>query len=331
MAGTSAALLGGEVYHYHTKLMMKEPFTGGAFVWHQDYVRRGIGDVGSGNARRKLHRPPALKICSNALARALPHPPPPLVHRPQGYWYKNSCMFPDMLTAFIAVDKCTVDNGCMTVRSCRNGKQAALPHARFSPCAPGTCASHRAHAQVLRGSHRAGRIEHIMVGGQTGADMERVGELAKVRPKGQQGALAAGQQQPGGRQRGRSRIAGVYVHRKPLLYSPPFPPRCSPPTGWSSTPETAFFSTATFCTQARPTRGERDTQGKSKGIVTPHLTSAHPRATHLCFPLSAPIDDGPSSVPTTGVATTPTRSTTTLKYVERPLTENITQRGVPTT
>lgn len=38
VAGTSAALLGGEVYHYHTKLMMKEPFTGGAFVWHQDYV-----------------------------------------------------------------------------------------------------------------------------------------------------------------------------------------------------------------------------------------------------------------------------------------------------
>jgi len=30
-------LLGGEVYHYHTKLMMKEPFTGGSHIWHQDY------------------------------------------------------------------------------------------------------------------------------------------------------------------------------------------------------------------------------------------------------------------------------------------------------
>ena len=30
-------LLGGEVYHYHTKLMMKEAFTGGRFIWHQDY------------------------------------------------------------------------------------------------------------------------------------------------------------------------------------------------------------------------------------------------------------------------------------------------------
>src|SRR5262245_58960676 len=31
------ALLGGEVYHYHTKMMLKEPFVGGAWEWHQDY------------------------------------------------------------------------------------------------------------------------------------------------------------------------------------------------------------------------------------------------------------------------------------------------------
>ena len=31
-------LLGGhEIYHYHSKLMMKEAKTGGAHVWHQDY------------------------------------------------------------------------------------------------------------------------------------------------------------------------------------------------------------------------------------------------------------------------------------------------------
>lgn len=30
-------LLGGEVYHYHSKLMLKEPKKGGAWVWHQDY------------------------------------------------------------------------------------------------------------------------------------------------------------------------------------------------------------------------------------------------------------------------------------------------------
>ncbi len=31
------ALLGGEVYHYHSKLTMKAPATGGAWNWHQDY------------------------------------------------------------------------------------------------------------------------------------------------------------------------------------------------------------------------------------------------------------------------------------------------------
>jgi phytanoyl-CoA dioxygenase PhyH len=30
-------LLSGEVYHYHHKIMIKEPFVGGAWEWHQDY------------------------------------------------------------------------------------------------------------------------------------------------------------------------------------------------------------------------------------------------------------------------------------------------------
>lgn len=31
-------LLGGhEVYHYHGKLVQKNPNTGGTFLWHQDY------------------------------------------------------------------------------------------------------------------------------------------------------------------------------------------------------------------------------------------------------------------------------------------------------
>jgi len=30
-------LLGGEVYHYHHKMMLKEPKIGGAWEWHQDY------------------------------------------------------------------------------------------------------------------------------------------------------------------------------------------------------------------------------------------------------------------------------------------------------
>lgn len=34
---TMEALLGGEVYHYHSKLTAKEPYDGGAWEWHQDY------------------------------------------------------------------------------------------------------------------------------------------------------------------------------------------------------------------------------------------------------------------------------------------------------
>lgn len=93
-------LLGGEVYHYHHKMTMKQPFEGGAWEWHQDY----------------------------------------------GYWYNNGCLFPDMASCYIAVDPATRENGCM---------------------------------QVLRGSHRMGRIEHGVTGDQTGADLERVEQAMK--------------------------------------------------------------------------------------------------------------------------------------------------------
>lgn len=100
---TSEKLLGGEVYHYSSKLMMKEPFIGGRQEWHQDY----------------------------------------------GYWYQNGLLTPDALSVFIAVDNCTKANGCL---------------------------------QILPGSHKCGRIEHKMVSGQTGADLERVAEISKQLP-----------------------------------------------------------------------------------------------------------------------------------------------------
>jgi ectoine hydroxylase len=67
-------------------------------------------------------------------------------HQDYGYWYKNGCLFPDMLSVFIAVDPCTVQNGCM---------------------------------QVLRGSQRLGRIDHGFAGEQTGADRDRVEQIAQ--------------------------------------------------------------------------------------------------------------------------------------------------------
>ncbi|MDJ0894352.1 MAG: phytanoyl-CoA dioxygenase family protein [Alphaproteobacteria bacterium] len=99
---TMEDLLGGEVYHYHSKLTAKEPHRGGAWEWHQDY----------------------------------------------GYWYNNGCLFPDMASVMIALDRSTQDNGCL---------------------------------QVLRGSHRMGRIDHgLLDGQQVGADLARVAEALKV-------------------------------------------------------------------------------------------------------------------------------------------------------
>ena len=88
-------LLGGEVYHYHSKMMLKEPKVGGAWEWHQDY----------------------------------------------GYWYSNGCLYPDLASCLIAVDRASKANGCI---------------------------------QMLKGSHKMGRIEHGRFGEQTGADPERV-------------------------------------------------------------------------------------------------------------------------------------------------------------
>lgn len=93
-------LLEDEVYHYHSKMILKDPEIGGAWTWHQDY----------------------------------------------GYWYQNGVLFPDLVSVFISVDKATRENGCL---------------------------------QVIKGSHKMGRVNHILTGEQAGADMERVNEALK--------------------------------------------------------------------------------------------------------------------------------------------------------
>ena len=68
-------------------------------------------------------------------------------HQDYGYWYHNGLLFPDLITAFIAVDECSKANGCLN---------------------------------VLTGSHNMGRIDHLKVGGQTAADPERVALAEQV-------------------------------------------------------------------------------------------------------------------------------------------------------
>ena len=93
-------LLADEVYHYHSKMILKDAKTGGAWAWHQDY----------------------------------------------GYWYQNGVLFPDLVSVMISVDPATRENGCL---------------------------------QVLKGSHKMGRVNHILTGEQAGADVERVREALR--------------------------------------------------------------------------------------------------------------------------------------------------------
>src|SRR5215469_13466254 len=95
IVNSAEKILAGEVYHYHSKMIMKDAKVGGAWTWHQDY----------------------------------------------GYWYQNGVLFPDLTSVSIAVDRATRENGCL---------------------------------QVIRGSHKMGRVDHVMTGDQAGADMERV-------------------------------------------------------------------------------------------------------------------------------------------------------------
>jgi hypothetical protein len=68
-------------------------------------------------------------------------------HQDYGYWYNQGFAFPRMLSAFVALDKATVENGCL---------------------------------QVLRGSHRLGRLDHGKVGNQTGADPARIKQIEQL-------------------------------------------------------------------------------------------------------------------------------------------------------
>jgi ectoine hydroxylase len=103
VVNSAEKLLDDEVYHYHSKMIMKDAKVGGAWAWHQDY----------------------------------------------GYWYQNGVLFPNLTSAFIAVDPATKENGCM---------------------------------QVIPYSQKLGRIEHVLTGEQAGADLDRVNEVLKRLP-----------------------------------------------------------------------------------------------------------------------------------------------------
>lgn len=71
-------------------------------------------------------------------------------HQDYGYWYKNQFMFPDQLiSVMVALTEATKANGCL---------------------------------QVIRGSHKLGRVNHGFAGEQVGADMIMVENALKTMP-----------------------------------------------------------------------------------------------------------------------------------------------------
>lgn len=67
-------------------------------------------------------------------------------HQDYGYWYSNGVLTPNLVSAFVAVDPSTRENGCL---------------------------------QVIVGSHHCGRIHHKLTGDQAGADLDRVEQILK--------------------------------------------------------------------------------------------------------------------------------------------------------
>lgn len=68
-------------------------------------------------------------------------------HQDYGYWYRDGFLFPNMLSVLTAITPANRENGCL---------------------------------QVIKGSHKLGRIEHDFAGEQVGANQERVDEALKI-------------------------------------------------------------------------------------------------------------------------------------------------------
>lgn len=69
-------------------------------------------------------------------------------HQDYGYWYKNQFMFPDeLISVMVALTEANKQNGCL---------------------------------QVIKGSHRMGRVNHGFAGEQVGADMVMVTNALKT-------------------------------------------------------------------------------------------------------------------------------------------------------
>ena len=79
-------------------------------------------------------------------------------HQDFGYWYNYGCLAPEMMSIYVALDKSTKENGCL---------------------------------QLLKGSHKLGRLNHIRENDQTNVEQEHL-EAALKRFKHQYAEMEAG-------------------------------------------------------------------------------------------------------------------------------------------
>jgi ectoine hydroxylase-related dioxygenase (phytanoyl-CoA dioxygenase family) len=70
-------------------------------------------------------------------------------HQDFGYWYNYGCLAPEMMSIYVALDKSTRQNGCL---------------------------------QLLKGSHKLGRLDHIRENGQTNVEPEHLEAALKRFP-----------------------------------------------------------------------------------------------------------------------------------------------------
>lgn len=101
MVNAAENLLGKSCYHWHSKIVRKQPNTQSVVNFHQDYW----------------------------------------------FWYYDGCLFPDLLTCTIAVDRSTQENGCL---------------------------------QVVKKSHLLGRLDQVKSGNDYITDLERLDKILET-------------------------------------------------------------------------------------------------------------------------------------------------------
>ena len=104
--------------HYHSKNLVKYPEEGGVWNWHQ--------------VRAALTSPSAVQKTMISFSQDY------------GYWYKDFFLTPDMMTAYFAIDRQTMANGCIKMLKGSNH----LGRIDHGSCSSSLCSFFRSHKEA---------------------------------------------------------------------------------------------------------------------------------------------------------------------------------------